>query len=267
MTGDDLKEELRARKTSGNTNIGSYGERIYAHVMHAKHGHKVQSMHHGGCDFLIDGALHVDVKSSLCQGLIASHGAPTWTGGPRQPGVLYHRVLFYDDGVVVGSSMTPGPLATDQMSWADAARIVDKGLRKSRAWKRAPSSVKDGQEELIRDLERRLKTQWGVSAKVRRRGNPTAQRQMGAWGPHSFYPYESQRPSTDLVVLVYFDGLAVREVFAYPMRCWSQISWKPTHVGPASKQMTFDPAKLDAKFKFKSLEHFEATFPSRFLHD
>lgn len=267
MTGDELKAELRSRKASGNTNIGSYGERIYAHVMHMKYGRKVQSMHHGGCDFLLDGALHVDVKSTLCLGKRASRRVPRWTGAKQQPGVLYHRVMFYDDVIALGSSRLPGPLAVDRVSWNDAARILSKGSRSKQKWSRAPSSVREGQERVVRDLECRLKARWGVNAKVRRRGNPTAQKLMGAWGPQSFYPYKTQRSSTDLVVLIYFDELKVQEVFAYPMRCLDQISWTPKRVGPRSEQMTFDPTELDAKFKFKSLEHFETDFLPRFLRD
>lgn len=267
MTVDDFKAELRHRRARHNNRIGTYGEHLYAAVLEDQN-HVVKSMRREGRDFLVDGHLHVDVKAALSLGKRSHLGAPRWTGAGRKQGVLYHRVMFYDDAIVIGSSIEGDPLGTLKVSWEKALNILTSGRHLGRQEAAAPSLHRIAQKRMLQGLKNRLQELWAVDAKVVYRDNPTAQKAMGEWGPESFHPSKAQRLSKDLVVLVYFDGSDVDKVFAYPMRCWAEIAWKDKSVGPnPHRRKTFDPAKLDAKFKFKSLKEFEDNFLSRFLRN
>jgi len=267
ITVDELKAELRDRKHRQNTGYGAHGERIYAAVMR-KRGHDVQSTHHSGNDFLIDGVLRADVKTSLRLGRKATRRMGTQPPSKSSKGVLYHRVYFYDDMVIVGSSKKPGALLDiDEVSWEEAARILDDSGRTAKHRGPRPHSNVDQQRQVCAVLKEGIHDRWKLKAKVVYRGNPKAQEAMGNWGPESFYHDGMANPgSLDLVVLIYFDGPEVQQVYAYPMREWKAIRWKPKTVGPnLSKRMTFDPAKLSRRYQFDSLRDFEDGFLSRFI--
>ena len=126
---------------------------------------------------------------------------------------------------------------------------------------------KDKNKKVLKELVVWIRENWRLEAKPVRRSCPAAMVDMNnrrKWGPEAFFlSDENKKVGQQLAVLVYFDGEKDYEVCGYPEKLQHEIKWKPKPFGN-KKRMTFNPAELDPKFKFRNISEFKREFRSRF---
>ena len=269
VTPEALKARLRNERDSGNTRYGGDGECLVAEYLRER-GHEVEFVHAGGVDLAVDGSFQLDVKTHLAFGKKATSRLPAIIASVRMIGVLYPRVVFYDDVVrMFDVPCIDDPSIPVDLSWEAACELLSRATKRARIPLADPQGVRAAQRAVCDELRAWIASQWGVAAHVVFRGNPIAQDNMGkrGWGPESFYQDpEKVRDKFQLVVLVYFEGPAPRTVMAYPLSHIDEITWGKKPVGPnLTKRKTFNPRTLDSKFIFAGIPQFQQTFLQRFL--
>lgn len=270
ITPEQLRSRLLGERAAGKTRYGGDGERIFAECLRDL-GHTVHGVHAGGVDFLVDDVVRVDVKTQLA--LNGKVGPIVYRPVPlkeRQSNVHYAYVVFFPDFVRLFECPrgAEGESQID-LSWDAACSLLSRTRQKANIEIADPDGVRVAQRATCAELRDWIATYWGLRAKVSFRGNPIAQENMAgrAWGPESFYQNPAkQSGKTDLVVLVYYSGIAAGVTLAYPLSHSREISWTDKPVGPnSSRRKTFDPAQLDGKFVFADIPRFKREFLSRFL--
>jgi hypothetical protein len=264
----ELKEYLLYLKASRNTRYGSLGEKIFCH--HMSKSHKVEKLHKHGADFLIDGKDRVDVKTPL---MLDKKFGTTFTKISKKqqaPNTAYAYVLLLDDIVSIYlAQYLREPVHIANISWEDALVIFNTENIKVIA----PKNLTTEQlfaDSVIDDLEDWLAIQFHKKAKFVTRHNKKTQDSMckSGWGPEAFFHDPKQnRGNVDLVVLIFFDGGKVYDIFSYPISEHSEIHFTDKKVGlNLSKRKTFAPDLLSNRYKFKSIAQFKNEVGNRFFN-
>jgi hypothetical protein len=263
----ELKEHLLYLKASRNTRYGSLGEKIFCH--HMSKSHKVEKLHKHGADFFIDGKDRVDVKTSLM--LEKKFGATFTKISKKQqvPNTAYAYVLLLDDMVTIYLAQhLSEPVHIANISWEDALVIFNTENIKVIVPKKFTSEqlITDS---VIDDLADWLAIQFHKKAKFVIRHNKKTQDSMckSGWGPEAFYHNpEKNIGNIDLVLLLFFDGGEVYEIFSYPMSEHSKILFTDKKVGlNLNNRKTFSPNLLPSRYKFKNIAQFKKEVGDRFF--
>ncbi len=262
---DDLRLAAAARRWP---HVGAIGERIFQRVL-SERGFKVIERHQEGHDFAVNGR-RVDVKARVRFESAGQKGPVRVPSSSRQKGVGYAYVIFRDDAVIVDMEDDEGraSLFRLELSWSEALRIWPVGKKgASRGGDREVRESVAIRSELIRELRVWIRHAWGQRSKIIFRTSKGSQESMGkaGWGPEAFWENPKKPNRADLVVLLYFDGEELYDVFAYPIAASSEIKWRPKPVGPnPGHRKTFDPKSLPSKFKFGSIARLKAEYATRF---
>lgn len=264
----ELKEYLLYLKASRNTRYGALGEKIFSH--HMSKSYKVEKLHKHGADFLIDGKDRVDVKTPLM--LDKKFGA-TFTKiskNQQAPNTAYAYVLLLDDMVTIYLAQhLSEPVHIANINWEDALVIFNTETIKVIAPKNFTSEQLIA-DSVIDDLEDWLAIEFHKKAKFVTRHNKKTQDSMckNGWGPEAFFHDPKQnRGNVDLVVLIFFDGGKVYDIFSYPISEHGKIHFTDKKVGlNLSKRKTFSPDLLSSRYKFKSIAQFKKEVGDRFFN-
>jgi len=263
----ELKEYLLYLKASRNTRYGSLGEKIFCH--HMSKSHKVEKLHKHGADFLIDGKDRVDVKTPLMLDKKFGTAFAKISKNQQVPNTAYAYVLLLDDIVTIYQAQyLSEPVHIASISWDDALVIFNTENIKVMAPKNftAEQLIADS---AIDDLADWLAIQFHKKAKFVTRHNKKTQDSMckSGWGPEAFYHDPKQnRGNFDLVILIFFNGGEVYDIFSYPISEHSKILFTDKKVGlNLSRRKTFSPNLLSSRYKFKSIAQFKKEVGDRFF--
>lgn len=250
--------------------FGAFAEFVYQAELERR-GDVVKGVHENGVDFLVNRTTKEDLKAQRLikchSGILSRVRSVTY----RIPGVSYPLMVFFADAIVVFDS-NDGLRERFRMTWEEVVSLHAKFHRRKKTRVtpvvEVPKTGKAARSRIAAELRAWIANEWGLRAKTVVRGNRATQDQMGqsGWGPEAFYhsPDDQRRP-VDLVVLLFFEGVEDYAVFAYPMSLHGEIEWYPKKVGPnPGGRMTFDPRKLDDRFKFSSIAEFMQDFLRRF---
>lgn len=263
----DLKEYLHKLKASRNTRYGAFGEKIFAHYMWKSHS--VRSLHKHGADFLVDGVDRVDVKTSLMLNKRSGASFVKVSKGQQIPGTDYAYVLLLSDVVALYLAKNLAvPTHKVDISWNEALAIFNSDNTKILP-ARDITAEKIFAKITVDDLTQWLKDKLDKKAKFVIRHNKKTQDSMArnGWGPEAFYhdPVKN-KGNVDLVVLIYFDGTLVYDLFAYPLFEHDKISFTCKQVGPnLAQRKTFSPHLLSNRYKFGSVAEFKKSVKKRFF--
>ncbi len=254
----ELVSRLRERIRNASTpRLGKFGEKIYASHMQAE-GYRLSALHEQKADFLVEGIGRVDVKT---RGL----GKTTARTRQRVAKTWYCFVDLMEDGIHFvhedegGAEVPPAGV----IAWQQALEYLE---RTDYVFSSGKSELKEFIHGQLEGLKLWISVHWMKSAAIIYREGRSTQQSMAngknPWGPVTFHEPPHARRTVDLKVLLYFDGPEIYEVFAYPISRRSEINWIPSRTN--DRAVSFDPATLDTKFKFNSLEEFKSSFLERF---
>jgi len=265
----ELKKYLQSLKASRNTRYGAFGEKIFSR--HMSKSHSVQSLHKHGADFVIDNLDRFDVKTSLLLDSFASAAFTTVSKAQQLPNTNYAYVLLQRDTVALYiAKHHTEPVHVADISWEEALEIFNSTNDHLSA-PRDVTAEKLFVKKTLDDLALWLKDNLGKKAKFVTRHNKKAQDTMAknGWGPEAFYhDLTKNKGNIDLVVLIYFHGTSIYDLFAYPLTEQDKISFTDKKVGPnLTKRKTFSPILLPDRYKFGSISGFKKSVKKRFFSE
>lgn len=259
-TGSQFRDKINYLYLMKNTgSVGKLGEAIFADIF-IKSGHKVETLHSGGVDFMVDGVELWDVKTR--KNINTDFGTDFSLERKKQNDVNYGYVIFYKDAVGFAMERANGePMAIQRLTWEQAlihANFDCSTLSKSKHFESQKSEIKAVKASLKLWVENTL----GLRARILHRSGRAYQDSMenAGWGADSFYVEDGS--GYDIVVLIFFDAGRVYKVYAYQTEDKHRIDWKPKALQSQSSKSVycFDPRSLDSEFVFSSIQQFQDGF-------
>lgn len=259
MNNEELFNSLR---NLNNAKVGSLGEFIFYHES-LKQGLKIDSLHEQRIDFVINGTIHIDVKTSFKTEGAELYNSPIGMySAHRYEGIKYALVELFSDGIRIsidGSLFSEINLDEVKNYWESWNK--NKTERKSQQHQKSnQSTFKPIRDGIIKFFEENH----ALSARVIYR---TVQQGFGKESPDNLAP-KLVSPRSVTIFIDFKDKRIsldnINRIIAFPDVCSTTF---PMIKKPTLHLEKIDLDALDQMYKFRDVEDLYTNFQRRFISD